>query len=77
MWKRRAKKAAGKGSTLITTGKAQGSKAVPQATTARQAAALSQKTNPALAQALLATKQPKPSMEDLTTPIKVGTHCAN
>jgi len=71
VWKRKAKKAAGKGSTLITTGKVTGPKFIPQVTTARQAAVLSQKTNPALAQALLATKQVKATAEDLSPPLKV------
>ncbi|WAR23131.1 HMGX4-like protein [Mya arenaria] len=76
VWKRKAKKAAGKGSTLITTGKVQSASAtgkVPagKMLTARQAAAVSQKANPALAQALLAAKQVRsPVLDDINSPVK-------
>ncbi|XP_060562971.1 HMG box-containing protein 4-like [Ruditapes philippinarum] len=73
VWKRKAKKAAGKGSTLITTGKANvpkipGSQTV---TTARQMAVMSQKNAPTLAQALLSAKNVKQQpIEDMSTPVK-------
>lgn len=77
IWKRKAKKAAGKGSTLITTGKT-GAPKIPGSqtmTTARQMAVASQKsekTNPALAQALMAAKTVKQQpLDDIATPVKV------
>jgi len=72
------KKATGKGSTLIKTGKtapvASTSKAAtPKVLTARQAAA-AQKTNPALAQALLSSKGVRtPALDDINCPVKVFT----
>lgn len=76
VWKRKAKKAAGKGSTLITTGKTGAPKIPGQqtVTTARQMAVASQKSeksNPALAQALLTAKTVKQQpVDDIATPVK-------
>lgn len=73
VWKRKAKKAAGKGSTLITTGKANAPK-IPGSqtvTTARQMAVMSQKNAPTLAQALLSAKNVKQQpIDDISTPVK-------
>ncbi|KAH3801799.1 hypothetical protein DPMN_155461 [Dreissena polymorpha] len=66
VWKSKAKKLVGKGSTLITTGKS----GVGKAAAARET--VSQRSNPALTHALLTGKQVRsPPADDINTPIKV------
>ncbi|KAL4236576.1 hypothetical protein ACF0H5_004961 [Mactra antiquata] len=71
VWKRKAKKAAGKGSTLITTGKTNPSKLPGSQTvsTARQMV-IAQKT-PVIPQTIVTSKQVKQSpIDDISTPVK-------